>query len=88
MRVVAVDLPDGADLDLDADRRGRHLDDQRPDVVPDVEQDGALPRKGILGVAVPVPVPVPGAHQFDERDVPGMVWYPPLGAARNGKPSG
>jgi hypothetical protein len=68
---VPVDvLPvEGADLHLQPHRRLRHGDHERPDVAADVEQDGALPGPGVLGLG----------HRrdhvvHDTADVPGSVW--------------
>jgi hypothetical protein len=46
----AIVRPGPADLDLDAVHVGRHRDDQRADVVTDVEEDGSLPGEGVLVV--------------------------------------
>src|SRR4029077_7142130 len=62
----------GADLHLGVDHGRRHRHDERSDVVPDVEQDGALPGEGVLG----------RAHT---AVVPGSVWKPPPGFPRYGK---
>ena len=58
---MAVRHPHGTDLHLGVDHRARHRHDEGTDVVPDVEQDRALPGEGVLG----------GAHT---AAVPGSVW--------------
>jgi hypothetical protein len=55
----------GPDLDLRADHAGRHGYHEGPDVTPDVEQDRALPGKGVLDRLL-------DAH--DAWVVPGWVW--------------